>query len=202
MPGIEHRRHGSFELLARIFGEVLAGAFLNQRFEGSNHFAKIIFLETGIIFHLGLGLGFIQNNLVRIVVFAGFGFDLHHNASVHLKETTVGVPRELRIASLLGKRFNNLVVNAEVENGIHHAGHRLTCAGADGKQKRILQITKLLAHGLFDLGNIGLNLGVERLGVFLTVGVIVGANFGCNSEPSGNGNSNAAHFGKIGAFAA
>ena len=135
-------------------------------------------------------------------MFASFGFYFHHNASVHLEETTVGVPRKLCIAGLLGKRFNNLVVNPEIENSIHHAGHRLTGTGAHRKQKGILEITKFFAHGLFDLGNICLNLGIESLGVFLTVVVIISANFSGDRETSRNGNSNAAHFGKIGALTA
>ena len=133
---------------------------------------------------------------------AGFGFHLHYNASIHLEETTVGIPGELCIAGLLGKGFDDFVVNTEIEDSVHHAGHRLTSTGANGKKKGVLEVTKLLAHGLFDLGNICLDLGIESLGVFLSVGVIIGANFGRNGETSGNGNSNAAHFGEIGAFAA
>ena len=202
MPGIEDGRHSSLELLTRIFGEVLAGAFLNQRLESSDHFAEVILLEAGIVFHLGLGLGFIQNHLVRIVVLASFGFHFHHNAPVHLKKTSVGVPRKFCITGLLGKGLNNFVINPEIENGVHHTGHRLTRTGTDRKQKGILEITKFFAHGLFDLGNICLNLGIESLGVFLTVVVIISANFSGDRETSRNGNSNAAHFGKIGALTA
>ena len=136
------------------------------------------------------------------MVLAGFGFHFHYNTSIHLEETTVGVPGELCIAGLLGKGFDHFVVNPEIKNGVHHARHRLTSPGANGKKKGVLKVTKLLAHSLFDLGNICLNLGIESLGVFLPVVVIIGANFGRNGETSGNRNSNAAHFGEIGAFAA
>ena len=133
---------------------------------------------------------------------ASFGFHFHHNAPVHLKETTVGVPRKFCIAGLLGKGLNNFVINPEIENGVHHTGHRFTCTGTDRKQKGILEITKFFTHGLFDLCNVCLDFGIESLGVFLTVVVIIRANFGRNGETSRNRNTNAAHFGKIGTFAA
>ena len=52
--------------------------------------------------------------------------EAHHNVAVHLNETTIGIPCEVRIAGLLRKTLNNFIVKAEVEDGIHHTGHRST----------------------------------------------------------------------------
>ncbi len=134
------------------------------------------------------------------MVLIGFGFYFHYNASIHLKETAVGVPGELCIAGLLGKCFNDFVVNPEIEDGVHHAGHRLTRPGANGEEKRILEIPKFLPHGLFDLGNIRLDFGIQSLGILLTVIVVVGANFRRDGETSRNGNSDTAHFGEVCTF--
>jgi hypothetical protein len=85
---------------------------------------------------LAFGFGFIENDFVRIVVLAGFGFHFHHNTSIHLEETAVRVPGKLRIAGFLSEGFNDFVVDTEVKNGVHHPGHRLTSTGANGKEER------------------------------------------------------------------
>ncbi len=130
-----------------------------------------------------------------------FRFHFHYDTTVHLKKTTVGIPGEFCITSLLGERFDHFIIDSQIEDGVHHARHRLTSAGADGKKERILKITKLFPHGSFDLGDIRFDLGIKSLGILLTVVVIVSANFGRDGEPCGNGNSDTAHFGEICALA-
>jgi hypothetical protein len=47
--------------------------------------------------------------------------------------------------------FDRRVVEAEVEDGVHHAGHRRAGAGADGEEQGIVRIAELRAHVALDL---------------------------------------------------
>ena len=47
-----------------------------------------------------------------------------------------------------GQTLNSLIVQAEVQDGVHHAGHGLTCAGTDGDQQRVLVVAEGLAGEL------------------------------------------------------
>ena len=49
--------------------------------------------------------------------------DTEDHIAVHLDEAAIAVIGEARIARQGREAFNSLVVEAEVENGIHHAGH-------------------------------------------------------------------------------
>ena len=130
----------------------------------------------------------------------GFGFHFHHNTSIHLEETAVGVPSKLRIAGFFSKSFNDFVVDTEVKNGVHHPGHRLTSTGANGKEERVFKVTKLLAHGFLDLGNICFDFSIKSLRILLRVIVVVSADFGGDGETSRDGDSDAAHLGEVRPF--
>ena len=127
-------------------------------------------------------------------------FHFHHNTSIHLEETTVGIPSKFSVASLFGESFDNLVIDSKVEDGVHHSRHRLASTGTNRKEKWVFEITELLAHGFFDLGDVLLDLRVESLRIRLSVRIIISADFGGDCEASRNGNSDAAHFGEVCAF--
>ena len=68
-----------------------------------------------------------------------------HDAAEHLDEAAIRVVSEARIVAALGQAFDRFVVEAEVEDGIHHAGHGELRAGADADQQRIVGAAELLA---------------------------------------------------------
>ena len=65
--------------------------------------------------------------------------DAQHDIAVHLDEAAIAVIGEARIAGALGQALDGLVVEAEIEHGIHHAGHRGARARADRDQQRIVR---------------------------------------------------------------
>ena len=60
------------------------------------------------------------------------------------------------VAADLDQRLGDLMVEADVEDGVHHARHRELGAGAARDEQRVGGITELLAGLLLDMG--------ERLG--------------------------------------
>ncbi len=49
--------------------------------------------------------------------------DLEHNVTEHLNQSAIGVIRKTRIVRALGECLDALVVETEVEDRVHHAGH-------------------------------------------------------------------------------
>ena len=127
---------------------------------------------------------------------------VEHDVAVHLHEAAVAVPGEALVARLLGERLHRLVVEADVEHGVHHARHRVAGTGAAGEQQRVRRIAELGPHRLFDLLERLFDLGLEFGGYLLAVGVEVGADFGGDGEAGRDGQADVGHFGEVGPFAA
>ena len=77
---------------------------------------------------------------------------LHHHVGVHHDQPPIGVVDEPLIAGGRDQAGDGLAGQADVQHGLHHAGHGLACAGADRDQQRIVRVAELLAHDLLDLG--------------------------------------------------
>ena len=59
--------------------------------------------------------------------------------------------------------FDRLVVETEIEHGVHHARHRRARARAHRHQQRVRRITKATAHNPFNLRNARFHLRGKRL---------------------------------------
>src|SRR3546814_11647731 len=66
--------------------------------------------------------------------------DFEHHVAEHLDEAAVAVVGEAPVTGGLGEAFHRLVVEAEVEDGVHHARHRGARAGAHGHKEQALRI--------------------------------------------------------------
>ena len=75
--------------------------------------------------------------------------DFEHNVAEHLNQAAIGVVGEARIVAALGQRFDALIIQAKVQNRIHHAGHGELRARANADQQRILAFAELLPLQLF-----------------------------------------------------
>ena len=49
--------------------------------------------------------------------------DFHNDVREHLDEAAVAVPRPAGIAGFCGEYLNDFLVETEVKNSVHHAGH-------------------------------------------------------------------------------
>ena len=108
----------------------------------------------------------VDDHFKRFVVFAGTLLHVHHDVAVHLDETAIAVPGEALVLGGVSEGENGFVVEAEIENGVHHAGHGIARTGADGNEHRHLGlVAELGAHDLFNGGDGGLDLGVEYFGI-------------------------------------
>ena len=96
-------------------------------------------------------------------VFEQVMIDAEHDVGVHLDKATIAVPGESRIARGGGQALDRLIVKAEIEHRVHHPRHRYPCARTYRDQQRVGSIAKILAHGLFDMGQRGGDIGPQRI---------------------------------------
>ena len=129
--------------------------------------------------------------------------DVQRHFAEHLDEAAVAVVGEARVAGLGHQALDGFVVQAEVEDGVHHAGHGELRAGAHAEQQRVRGVAELLAEVFSSfasaLPDLLVDLGRERCCSFSKIDV---ADFRRDGEAGRNRHAGAAHFGQAGAFAA
>ena len=135
-------------------------------------------------------------------LFEAMMVDAEHDGAVHLDEAAVAVPGEAGVAAGGFEAADGVVVEAEVEDRVHHAGHGDAGAGADGDEKGLLLVAELEADGLLDGGEGGLDLFPEVRRIVAVIVVEGGADFGGDGKARGNGQANGGHFGEVRAFPA
>ena len=74
--------------------------------------------------------------------------DSEHGLAEHLDEPAVGVEGEPLVARLRRQAAHRLVVETDVEDRLHHSGHRELGARAHRHQQRVVGLAQLLAHGV------------------------------------------------------
>ena len=128
--------------------------------------------------------------------------DLHHDVGEHLDEAAVAVPRPARVLGLLGERLDHGLVEAEVEDGVHHARHRRARAGADGDEQRVLGVAELLAGRLLELVDVLHDLRHDVVANLLAVVVVACTGLGRDGEALRHREPEARHLRQIRALAA
>ena len=90
--------------------------------------------------------------------------DAVDDLAVHLDQPPVGVVREALVARGLREPGDRLVVEAEIEDRVHHPGHRDCGARANGDEQRVVRIAEPLARLAFERGDVLGHLGLEPVG--------------------------------------
>ena len=204
-PRTEHGANSAIELLPGIGGKFFSGAVSDKLLETDHEFLEIVGGQFGIVDVrvIALMLEVVDHDFERFVIFVGPLLHAHHDVAVHLDKAPIAIPGESFVLCGCGERKNRVVVEAQIEDRIHHAGHGVARARPHGNQQRhLLLVAERRAHDLFDLGDAVLDHALQFFRVRLLVGVVIGADFGRDRETGRNGQTDAAHFGEVCAFAA
>ena len=126
VPRVEHCENRLLELLARIGGKVVEGG------EALRQVAQRGGVELRVEPHAALGLD------ERDLLLEALARDAADDVAEHLHEAPVGVPGEALVAGPQREAAHRAGVEPDVEDGVHHAGHRVACAAADGHQQRVV----------------------------------------------------------------
>ena len=152
--------------------------------------------------HADLALQFFEGFLEGAVVVFVERLHAHDHIAVHLDEAAVAVVGKRFVTRFAGEGLDRFVVEAEIEDGVHHARHGFARAGANGKQERIAVPAKLFAQLLLDAGDGGVEALFEGLRIPLAVLVVERANVGRNSKARRYRQADAGHLREIRAFSA
>ncbi len=195
VPGIEDRADGGFELLHWVGREVALHPALEECLVLRDECLQVLGGELGVLLDAALLLHGVEHLLEVLAL------EMKGDGGEHHDEAPVGIVGEALVAGQCNEALKGFVVEAQVEDSLHHAGHGHLGPRAYGNQQRVLRVAKPLPRVLLDVGEGGSDLFHEAAGDALAPEV-VDAGFGCNGESRGDGEAEVAHLGQVGALAA
>ena len=125
-----------------------------------------------------------------------------HDATEQRDEAAVGVPAEALVAGQLDEAQQGLIVEAQVEDGVHHARHRELGAGANAHQQRVGRVAEALVGLCLDLGDSHEDVLPQACRQRLAGIEVVVAGFGGDGEAGRHRETGLGHLGEAGALAA
>jgi len=196
VPGAEHGADRLEQLHLRVLRELGAHDLEVERLVLLDDLLEVVRIELVVEVDALLLLDAVQN-LLKFAL-----GNLHHDVGEHLDEAAVGVVGEPLVLREVRKPHDGHVVQAQVQNRVHHAGQRRARAGADGHEERVLDVAELLAADSFGLLERLFNL-LEDLGHDdLAVVVVAGAGLGGDRKALRNRQAEIGHFGEVRTLAA
>src|SRR6266508_2435944 len=128
--------------------------------------------------------------------------DSEHHVPENREEAAVAVPGEALVPRPAPESVDRLVIEAEVQDGVHHSGHRGPRARAYRDEQRPIRITQPAAASGLETGQARLDLGPEP-GRLLPPGGIVGRpGLRGDGEARRHGYSQVGHLGQLAPLAA
>ena len=190
VPRIEDSAVRTPQLVARLLRERTRGLVLVDRGERRHELAEIVRGEVDVLGHSPRRLQ-IGERLLEAM--AG---DLVDHLAVHLDEPPVRVERKSCVPGGRSQTLHRDVVQAEVEDRVHHSRHRDRRAGADGDEQRVAIVAEALAGPRLECGDALVDLLVEP-GRNVSAGSEIGAaRLGGDREPVRNGHAESGHLGE------
>ena len=126
----------------------------------------------------------------------------HHHVAVHLNKPAVGVVGKTAIAGGLRQTLHRLIVEAEIQDRVHHARHAVAGTRTHAQQQRIVHVAKLLAGLFFEHFDVGGDRFFEPLGKLLARVVVVDADLRCDRKAAGHRQADLGHLCQVGSLAA
>ena len=194
VPRAENGLDGTDQLLLRVLRELLALLLEVDLLELLDEFLQVVGIQLNVLLHALALLHGVDALLKEALA------QLHDDIRVHLDEAAVAVVGKAGVVGLLGQALNSLIVQAEVQDCIHHAGHGLTGAGTDRNQQGVLDgaegLTGLLLQNAHVFEDIRLDLIVD----LAVVCIVLGAGLSGDGEALRNRHAGVGHLGQTGAL--
>ena len=152
--------------------------------------------------HAMVVLHLLHHLLERIVLVFVPLLHAHDDVAVHLDETPIGVVGKPAVAGRFLEAHDSRVIQAEVEDRVHHARHAVAGSGPHAHQQGVGRIAELFARFLLHQRHEFGHFRFQSLGKLFAGGVVVDADLGGDREAGGHGEADFGHLGQIGPLAA
>ena len=195
VPGIEDGLDRGDELCVDVLRKVFA-VLAHDRLEAGNESLPGCGVELGVVAHVRRGPR-LPDQLFEVVL-----RNAEDDVGEHHDEAPVGVPGEALVVGEPRQAFDGLVVEPEVENRVHHPGHRDARAAAHGDEQRIVDRAELLAGSFLQLGHRRVDFGLQTRRKAAARIVEAQTGFGRDREARRNGQAGCGHLGEPGALPA
>ena len=139
----------------RVFRKHASSGLAVDRLVAIHEVAQVVGGEVEVALGAALLLHLRDGRLEALAV------DAHHHVAKHVDQAAIGVVGKAGVAGLAGEPFHHLAVKAEVEDRVHHAGHRLRGAGADRHEQRVFGVAERAVHRLLHVLQSAADLLVE-----------------------------------------
>jgi len=196
VPAAEHSLDSLDQLITGILGEGTAFVLLVDLLEGTHQFLQVVSSQVHVVLD---ALGFLH--LVDLDLEQALR-DHHDDVGEHLHEAAVAVVSEAGVAGLFSQALNCLVVQAQVQDGIHHAGHGLTSTGTDRHQQGVGVVAELLAGDLLQALEVLKDVGSDLVIDLTAVCIVLGAGVGGDGEALRHRHAGCSHLSQTSALAA
>ena len=148
VPRVEHRADRQLQLLARVLREGHLAVLGDDRLVGVDQHLQVARLQAHVVGDVALALQLLQRVVEEV------RRDVQHRLAEHRQQPAVGVPGEALVVGLTRQPLHRLVVEAHVEDRVHHPGHRELRPRAHRDQQRVVGVTQRLAHRLLERGEV------------------------------------------------
>ena len=164
--------------------------------EGLDELLQVLGRKLGVNADAGNQAGLGQG------VFEQVGVDAHDDVGEHLDKAAIAVPGKARVLRLGDEALDGIVVEAQVEHRVHHAGHGERSARAHRHEQRIVGVAELLAAAGLEVGLSGNDLVECALRPNVASTGVLNAGLAGNGKATGDRQADTAHLGKVSALAA
>src|SRR5690606_14007550 len=136
VPGPEDGVARTVELHHRVLGKRLPGLALDHFLEDVHEPGEIVLVEFGVLLHSTRLLDLVELTLEEVLV------DPEDDVAEHLEEAAIGIEREAAILRAGGQSLDGAIVEAEIEDRVHHPGHRELRAGTHRDEKWVIRVAQ------------------------------------------------------------
>ncbi len=130
------------------------------------------------------------------------GRDVEHDPAEHGHEAAPGVVAEALVAGQLDQAADGVLVEAQVEDRVHHPRHAEGRPRPHADQQRVLRVAEALARLLLQRGHVRQHVVPQARRQLLAGGVVGVAGLGGDGEAGRHRQAGIRHLGQSGALAA
>ena len=176
IPGVEHRADREIELFEHVLRKIAFRFALHHREVLRDQRFPVIGAELRVGLYAELRFRRIEQ-MVEV-----FFRNLEHDAREHRDEAPVRIEREALVAGELGQPRDRFVVEPEVEDRVHHTGHRDARTAAHGHEQRVCGHAEALFRPLLELAHRRAHLVLQTVGKAPADAIKFQTLFGRNDE--------------------